>query len=199
MVVDLRWTSLSGKDVAQDAAGSEGHDVDADVEFQKHEDEFLQELQMKPLDLNIDFDLEGDIPDDLPLERLRPQCHSQSNPHVDDLESSDVESISSHSATSLDSESVSTDRERRATLDGEVNARGLVPPSDLEGRVCFMNKKSCKLHIVKTESLGVSTFFCGRKSGPNYIRLDEIPAFDGNGCIVCFNYTSEPLGDSDSS
>ena len=73
-------------------------------------------------------------------------------------DSSDVESFVSSSASSLDSESVSTDRDRRATIDGEVNARGLVPPSDLAGKVCFMNKKSCKLHVVKSESLGVATF-----------------------------------------
>lgn len=114
-------------------------------------------------------------------------------------DSSDVESFVSSSASSLDSESVSTDRYRRATIDGEVNARGLVPPSDLAGKVCFMNKQSCKLHVVKSESLGVATFFCGRKSSPNYLRLDETPAFDGNGCIVCFNYTSGPVDDSESS
>ena len=113
--------------------------------------------------------------------------------------SSESSGDQSSSSSSLDSDSLSTDIERKAAIDGEINARDLVPPSDIAGKICFRHKKSCKLHVVKSDSHGVMTFYCGRKAGPNHIRLDEAPAFDGNGCIVCFNYTSGPANDSDSS
>ena len=172
---------------------------DLSKEFREHKENFLEGLCAKPTATTDCKDMDESIHDDFPLARLRPQTSALNADFVNDVESSDVDSLSSSDDVSLDSESVSTDRERRATIDGEVNARGLVPPSDLAGRVCYMNKKSCKLHLVRSESQGVSTFFCGRKAGPNYTLLDETPVFDGNGCIVCFNYSSGPGNDSDSS
>ena len=187
-------------DEQQTAVGSEtflGDDLSK--EFREHEENFLEGLCAEPAATTDCQDMDESIHDDFPLARLRPQTSSVNPDFVNDVESSDVDPLSSSDDTSLDSESVSTDRERRATIDGEVNARGLVPPSDLAGRACYMNKKSCKLHLVRSESQGVSTFFCGRKAGPNYMLLDETPVFDGNGCIVCFNYSSGHANDSDSS
>ena len=137
--------------------------------------------------------------DDIPLERLRPQTSVVDHEVLSDALSSDCSLDQLSSSSSSESDSISTDRERRAAIDGEANARDLVPPSDLAGKICFRRKKPCKLHIVKSDSCGVLTFYCGRKAGSNYIRLDETPAFDGSGCIVCFNCSSSPVNDSDSS
>ena len=149
-----------------------------------------------------DFDGLGDgaeeCSDNTPISRLRPQT-SDSHKVLSEKNSSESSCDQSSSSSSLDSDSLSTDIERKAAIDGEINARDLVPPSDIAGKICFRRKKSCKLHVVKSDSHGVMTFYCGRKAGPNHIRLDEAPAFDGNGCIVCFNYTSGPVNDSDSS
>lgn len=180
-------------------AGTEDRESkDVSKECEEPWEDFLDRTFAEINGASGDVRLSDDIPDDLPLAKLRPQFPVLNRDLNTDDECSDVESSSGSSSSSLDSDSVSTDRERRATIDGGVIARGLDPPSDLAGKVCFMHKKSCKLHIVKSESPGFSVFFCGRKSSENYMRLDETPAFDGNGCLVCFNYTSDPVDDSES-
>ena len=138
------------------------------------------------------------ISDDTRIDQLRPQSflvNSDASELADSSECMDSLSFSS----SLDSDSVSTDRDRKAEIDGEINAIGLAPPSDLCNKVCYRHNRSRKLHIVKSDSDDTVVFYCGRKAGWNYTKLDSTPAFDGNGCIICFNYSSGPAGDSDSS
>ena len=138
------------------------------------------------------------ISDDTCIDQLRPQSSLViSNAGEMDDSSECMDSLSSSS--SLESDSVSTDRDRKAEIDGEINALGLVPPSDLCDKVCYRHNKSRKLHIVKSDRDDAVVFYCGRKAGWNYTKLDSTPAFDGNGCIICFNYSSGPVGDSESS
>ena len=186
---------LGATEVADPHNTEEEHDS---WEFIQHEDAFLRNLHSDLPDSDGVSDGAEVCPDDTPISRLRPQT-SDSHKVLSEKISSESSGDQSSSSSSLDSDSLSTDIERKAAIDGEINARDLVPPSDIAGKICFRHKKSCKLHVVKSDSHGVMTFYCGRKAGPNHIRLDEAPAFDGNGCLVCFNYSSGPVNDSDSS
>ena len=193
VVAGKKVQPLGSTEVADPHNTEEEHDS---WEFIQQEEAFLKGLHSETHDLEGRDDCGEECSDNTPIERLRPQT-SGSHKVLSEKNSSESSGDQSSSSSSLDSDSLSTDRERRAAIDGEANARDLVPPSDIAGKICFRHKKSCKLHVVKSDSHGVMTFYCGRKAGPNHIRLDEAPAFDGNGCLVCFNYTSGPVNDSD--
>ena len=98
--------------------------------------------------------------------------------------------------SSVDSESGSEDRERRAVLDGERNALDLVAPSDLVDKECFEHKKSGKMHLVNRTLHGSKYFKRGRKCNDNYCLLSSVPAFGAHGCMTCFGWSSKPSSDS---
>jgi hypothetical protein len=106
-------------------------------------------------------------------------------------EVSDVSDAPESAESSTDSDSQSDDMERQAVLNGEKNAKDLVPPSDLAGKTCFKHVKSHKLHFVERCKDGVMIFRCGRRCNDNYVKLATVPAFAARGCMTCFGWSDK--------
>ena len=104
---------------------------------------------------------------------------------------SDVSDAAESAESSTDSDSQSDDMERQAVLNGEKNAKDLVPPSDLAGKTCFKHVKSHKLHFVERCKDGVMIFRCGRRCNDNYVKLATVPAFAARGCMTCFGWSDK--------
>ena len=104
---------------------------------------------------------------------------------------SDVSDAPDSAESSTDSDSQSDDMERQAILNGEKNAKDLVPPSDLAGKNCFKHVKSHKLHFVERCIDSVMIFRCGRRCKDNYVKLATVPAFAARGCMTCFGWSDK--------
>ena len=131
----------------------------------------------------------------LKLQALRKQLQSNFSSFKADSDVSDMSDGEQSNLSSVDSDSASDEVDRKAELDGELNARDLVAPSDLSGRQCFRHLKSGKLHFVGKTLYGVQYFKCGRKCNENYEKLSHVPAFSLDGCMTCFGWSDRPADD----
>ena len=112
-----------------------------------------------------------------------------------DSDVSDMSDGEHSNLSSVDSDSASDEVDRKIELDGELNAKDLVAPSDLSGKQCFKHLKSGKLHFVGKTLYGVQYFKCGRKCNENYEKLSHVPAFSLDGCMTCFGWSDRPADD----
>ena len=133
VVAGKKIQPLGATEVADPHNTEEEHDS---WEFIQHEDAFLRNLHSDFPDFDGLGDGEEECSDDIPISRLRPQT-SGSHRVLSEKNSSESSGDQSSSSSSLDSDNLSTDRERKAAIDGEINARDLVPPSDIAGKICF--------------------------------------------------------------
>ena len=130
--------------------------------------------------------------DETTLEDLRTHALKRSllsKSHFDPDALSEISDMSESLESSTDADSGSDDAERQAEINAERNAKNLVAPSDLAGKVCFRHVKSHTLHFVERSLYDVKFFRCGRKCNSNYERVATVPAFAARGCMMCFGWS----------